>query len=301
MATPKTTASSSENGAGRSRHQPFGPLLLHLSALLLFLLFFVGTALVVFPKARLRDYVVSRFQRQTGQRLAIGQLSFSPLLRVVAKDISWQPLNGDWPPVVVDRLSLSPAWISLFGSNPAGFFQAAIAGGTVDGHLARDGSGSVRLADVNIAPFIPAKFPFPPSGKIGGTVTAQKPAASGIDTVMLDLVAKDLKVAGLGSFGLAQKELTLGRLQLRGRMVGRDFKIEDLRNEGGDLSLAGHGSILIGTVPARCRLNLRVELRPNAALAASLHSLLQLVGLRRAPDGAYKFRLLGTLTRPVLR
>ncbi len=84
MTALNSTASAQENGNGRFRPRLLGRLLLHFSALLLFVLFFVGTALVMLPKVQLRDYVVDLIHRQTGQSIAIGQLSFSPLLRVKA-------------------------------------------------------------------------------------------------------------------------------------------------------------------------------------------------------------------------
>jgi len=301
MTALNSIASAQENGKGLFRGRLPGRLLLHFSALLLFILFFVGTALVVFPKGQLRDYVVTLIYRQTGQRVSIGQLSFSPFLRVEAGDITWQPSNVSLPPVTVDRLTGSPAWTSLFGKNPACRFHAVIAGGKVDGRYARDGSCNAKLVNVDIAPFIGPKFLFPPTGKLGGTVALQNAADSEGDTVVFDLAAEDLKVGGLDSFGLAKKELALGRVQLRGKMVGNSFKLEALQNEGGDLSITGHGSILVNKVPSYSRLNLQFDLRPAPALASPLHNLLQLAGLKSGAEGDYKFRLVGSPIRPVLR
>ncbi len=129
----------------------------------------------------------------------------------------------------------------------------------------------------------------------------EKPANSGADSMVMDLVAEDLQVAGLDALGLKKKVLALGNLQLRAKMTGQNFILEDLQNEGGDLSLTGHGNVLVSNVPARCRLNLQITLRPTPVLASTLHDLLQLAGLRSGPDGDYKFRLTGSLARPVLR
>lgn len=301
MTALNTNAPAQANGKGFFRGRLFGRLLLHCSALLLFILFFVGTALLVFPKVQLRDYVEGQIQRQTGQRISIGQLSFSPFLQVEAGPITWQPSNVRIPPVTVDRLTASPVWTSLFGKNPAGHIHLAIAGGTVDGRYARNGSCNAKLVNVEIAPFVDPKFPFPPAGRIGGTVALQKAADSKGDIVVFDLAAEDLKVGGLSSFGLAKKDLALGRVQLRGQMVGNTFKLEALQNEGGDLSITGHGSILVNPVPSHSRLNLQFDLRPTPALASSLGGLLQLAGLKSRGEGDYKFRLLGSPLRPVLR
>ena len=128
----------------------------------------------------------------------------------------------------------------------------------------------------------------------------EKTGKKGDETFVLDLEAEDLRVGGLGSLGLAKKILALGRLQLRGKMTGNTFKLEALRNEGGDLSLTGHGSILVSKVFSRSRLNLQFELRPTPALASSLQNLLQLAGLKSGSRGDYKFRLVGSPLRPVL-
>lgn len=287
---------------GSNRPKQAGPLFLHLTALLLFLLCFTGVALMSFPQTQLRNYAVGLIYRQTGQPITIGELSLSPLLRVKAKDISWQPKGKDWQPIVVDRLSLSPFWTSLFDKNPAGSFRASIAGGTVEGWASKIGSFSAELAGVNLAPFFTAGFPFPPSGKISGTVAAERQAGSGAAAYDFELAAEDLRVAGLDTLGLPEGGLALGRIKFRGKMKGRSLTVEELQNEGGDLSLAVRGTILIGARPGRSRLNLRVEIQPGgAALTPAFRDLLSLTGLKPDPEGGYKFRLAGTLTRPILR
>jgi type II secretion system protein N len=298
MSTPGSFSSGQAAAGSRSRRKPAGGLLVHLSALLLFVLCFAGTMLVLLPKAQLRDHVVGLIYKQTGLRISIGELSLSPFLRVEARDIAWQPEVKGWPPVTVDRLSLSPHWTRLFGNNPAARFQAAVAEGTATGWQAKDGSFSAILTEVNFAPYLAADFPFPPTGRISGTITADRQADS--DAIGFDLVADDLKLTGLSALGLQEGALSLGRLRLRGKMKGQTLNLESLRNEGGDLSLTGNGTILLNKLPERCRLNLQIELRPGAGLASTVHDLLLLGGLED-DDGDYSLRLTGTLARPVLR
>ncbi|NIQ97370.1 MAG: hypothetical protein GWN87_26740, partial [Desulfuromonadales bacterium] len=63
----------------------------------------------------------------------------------------------------------------------------------------------------------------------------------------------------------------------------------------------GRGNLLIGAKPARSRLNLQVDLLPGEGFEPMLHDLISLSGTKAAPDGSYRFRLSGSLARPVLR
>jgi len=278
-----------------------GRLGMHLCALLVFVLCFAVTALLCFPKDQLRDQIVGLILRQTGQHIEIGGLSFSPFLGVKATGIAWQPEAKNWPPVTVDRLSLSPQWTSLFGNNPAGEFRASLAKGIIDGWCSKDGSFNATLADVDLTPFITAGFLFPPSGKIGGTMEFDRQTGPGMGTAGFDLVVENLRIAGMNAIGLKENKISLGRLQLRGKMMDRTLNIEKLQNEGGDLSLSCNGTVLISQRPQLSRLNLQIALRPGAGMKKTLGDLLLLTGLKAEPDGGYKFRLAGTLARPILR
>jgi type II secretion system protein N len=301
MFRPRTVLSSNGGVGSHSRRGVLGRFGMHLSALLLFILFFTGSVLLFFPKAQLRDQIVGLILRQTGQHIEIGGLSFSPLLGVEATGIAWQPDDKKWPPVTVDRLFLSPQWTSLFGSNPAGGFHASVAEGEIDGWCGRDGSFNATLADVNLAPFITAGFLFPPTGRIGGTMALDRQTGPGMGTAGFDLVVEDLRVSGMNTIGLKENELSLGRLLLRGKMIDRTLNLEELQNEGGDLSLSCHGTILISQKPQLSRLNLQIALRPGTGMKKTLGDLLLLTGLKAEPDGGYNFRLAGTLARPILR
>jgi len=276
-------------------------LALHFSALLVFLLFFAGTVLVFFPQAPLKAYAVAMIHQRTGQDVAIGDVALSPLLRLEAGQIAWQPPVGHMPRLLVERLTLSPQILSLFGRNPACRFQAAVADGVVEGRFDRGGNINARLSNVPIAPFFSADFLFPASGRIDGSIAAEKQGAAGVDSAAFDLRFTDLKVGGMGGLGLPKGDLSLGLLQLRGQMTGQTVNVEKLRNEGGDITLSTRGTVLLDPTPDRCRLNLEIELRPDSALAKSVKDLMLLGGLKAASDGSYRFRLVGTLAKPVLR
>jgi len=299
---PGTDPVPSVNGVNsRPRSRLVNRLVLHISALLLFLLFFAGTVLVLFPQAPLKAYAIAMIQQRTGQDVSIGELSFSPFLRLEAKQIAWQPPVSHMPRLLVDRLTLSPQILSLLGKVPACLFRAAVADGAVEGRFDREGSLEATLFQVHIAPFFAADFPFPASGSIDGSIAAEKRGAAGAESAAFDLQLTDLQVRGMGVLGLQKGDLSLGRLLLQGKMTGKNVNIEELRNEGGDLALSVHGIVLLDPIPDRCRLSLEIELRPGAALTQSLKDLMQLVGLKAASDGSYRFRLAGTLAKPILR
>ncbi|NOX26056.1 MAG: type II secretion system protein GspN [Deltaproteobacteria bacterium] len=279
----------------------FGRFLLPLAFLLVFLLGFVTTVFVYFPNTGLRDYVVASLQRQTGSHVAIHDLSFLPLLTLKARGISWQSPVKDLT-LVIDSFSVSPLWTTLMGANPAGRFHASVAGGTISGHVAKDGSGTVILAGVHIGSILAESSHFPVTGSVAGNITADQPMDLLKGKTSFNLEANNLKVGGLAGLGLARSELAFGRLWLRGTVTGQVLRLEDLRNEGGGLSITGHGTVLLNKLPRRCRLNLRLKMRPGAQLSsASFKQLLLLGGLKAGADGSYNFRLVGTMARPILR
>jgi type II secretion system protein N len=278
----------------------FGRFLLPLSFLLVFLLGFAITALVNFPDAALRDYVVGAIQQQTGARISIRELSFSPLLTLRARKVSWQPPVKGLAPVI-DRFSVSPLWTTLAGDNPAGRFQAVVAGGTISGHIAKDGSGAVVLTGVHPGVILTAGFHFPVTGKIRGNISAERPMDLLKGKTNFKLETADLQIGGLAGLGLAANKLALGNLRLRGRVTGRTLRLEDLRNEGGDLSISGHGTVMLAKMPRRSRLNLRFKMRPGARLkSGSFKELLSLAGLKAGRGGSYNLHITGTLARPIL-
>jgi type II secretion system protein N len=293
--SPKALMTSS------SLRKPLRRFAFHFSALLLFVIFFAGTALVYLPKDQLRDHVVGLIARQTGYRIAIGEFWLSPLLKAEARNIVWQPDNQEWPPVVVDSLTLSPIWTSLFGENKSVRAHAEVTGGTIDSRCAQNGSCETVFTDVSLAPFFAAQFPFPLSGKTGGSVIVEQRENAGFNSAAFDLAIDDLQVAGLNTLGLAEAELPLGRLRLRGKLTGQTLSIEEMQNDGGDLSLACHGTIMVSEFAERCLLNLRISLRPKPELEKTLGDLLLLVGVKADPEGSYTFRLTGTLARPKIR
>ncbi len=279
----------------------FGRFLLLFSFLLIFFLGFAATFFVYFPNTALRGYVVTSLQRQTGYHIAIHELSFVPLLTLKARDISWQsPVKNLTP--VIDSFSVSPLWTTLMGANQAGRFNASVAGGTISGHVAKDGSGKVILVGVQLGSIWAAGAHFPVTGSVAGNITADRPMDLLKGKTNFNLEADNLKVGGLAGLGLADSELALGRLWLRGVIRGQILRLEDLRNEAGGLSITGHGTVLLNQLPRRCRLNLRIKMRPGAQLkSASFKQLLLLGGFRASADGSYNFRLVGTLARPILR
>lgn len=158
------------------------------------------------------------------------------------------------------------------------------------------------LAGVRLGSIMGANFRFPLTGVIGGDIAADRPADLGKGKVSFKLEADDLKIGGLVGLGLAGNELSLGHLQLRGKIMGQTFNLEDLRNDGGELSLAGHGTILINKLPEHCRLNLQIAMRPRAGLSsAAFKQLLLIGGIKAGADGSYRLRLTGTFGRPILR
>ena len=279
----------------------FYSLIMHFVAFLLFIGCFITTVLVFFPKDDLRRPLLTLIQQQTGLDISVGELSLSPLLNIEVKEIAWQPTLKNWPPLEVESFSLSPVWTTLLGRNPAGRFHVSIAGGTVRGRIAKDGSGKALLAGLQLGSIVPSQFSFSPKGTLGGAIEVAKLVGANLGPTDFDFVVDDLRVGGLVGLGLPANELSLGRLRLHGKTTGKTFTLEGLQNEDGDLSLTGHGTILINKRLERCRLNLQIEMRLGGKLGPEFQQLLLFSGHKAGEDGSYKFRFFGTLAQPIVR
>ncbi|WP_305045659.1 type II secretion system protein GspN [Geoalkalibacter sp.] len=276
-------------------------LLLHLSALGLLLIAFVLTLILLFPVQALRDRVEQMIFTQSGVRVDIGGLSVTPPLTLTLRDLRWQPELRNWPPVQVAALRLSPVWSGLFSANPGVHFNAAFAVGSIQGQASRDGSLKAAIKGVGIAPFLPEAFPYPVQGTLSGNFESlgELLANSGQASVQLRLEGGAL--TGLESLGAANGRLSLGQVDLRADLQGRNLRIEELRATEGDLRVDGKGTLLLGADAPSSRLTAQIELTPAPSLDPNLADLLLLTGVNPDPTGIYRLRLSGSLAAPVVR
>jgi hypothetical protein len=88
---------------------------------------------------------------------------------------------------------------------------------------------------------------------------------------------------------------------IRGELRGQTLDIQELRNSGGDLQLAGNAVLLLGSSPQLSRMTARIDITPGPQLDPMLRDLLPLSGIKPDKQGAYRFRIGGSLEHPVLR
>jgi hypothetical protein len=89
--------------------------------------------------------------------------------------------------------------------------------------------------------------------------------------------------------------LNLGDIVINGSGRGRSFKIISLTTDRGDLSVSGKGSILLGRDLSTTRVNMKMEIRPQASVDPMVLDLLKL-GTHQAANGNYELNLSGSLS-----
>ncbi len=276
-------------------------LTLHGGAVALFLLACVITFLSLFPGQAVRDRAEHLILQQTGVAIDIGQLSLAPLATLNLRDVRWQPDLQDWPALTLTTLELSPRWSSLFGGNPGASVSAAIASGAIDGYVLRDGSLAARLSQIGVTPFFPPSFPYLPQGTVNGTIEATGPVLSDNGRANFQLQLNQAAVSGLEALGVKDGRLSLGDILVEGVFQGRNLKVENLRNEGGDVQIAGKATIFVANTPQLSRITAQIEVTPGPGLAPGLRDLLTLSGVKPDRSGTFRFRIAGNLARPTLR
>ena len=285
-------------GKGRNISQL---LTLHGAAIALFLLACVITFLLLFPGQAVRDRVEHLIQRQTGVSIDIGELGLAPIATLNLRNVRWQPELQDWPPVTLTRLELSPRWSTLFGGNPGATVEASISGGEIEGFMLRDGSLEAALSAIALAPFFPETYPYRPQGTLGGTVESTGQALANDGRAAFQLQIDQAALTGLETLGVEDGRLDLGNIRAQGVLQGRNLKVEDLYNQGGDLQISGKATIFVADSPQLSRITAQIEVTPGPGLEPGLRDLLTLSGVKPDRSGTFRFRIAGNLANPTLR
>ncbi len=271
----------------------------YLLGLGLMLLSFLVSLYLFFPASALKERIEQDFSQRTTGSLNIGQLSllFPPGLR--AQQVRVNTGLPERPTVDIAAATLQPLWLSLLGSNPGVAFQASLLGGNISGRARRNGALEAQVRQLAFAEHLTAGSDMELAGTLGeGTFTGIIPPPAGSES-QFALTFDSLQLKGLDSLGVADGNLNLGRISLKGSGRGNTFRIEQLEATGGEMQASGSGSVLLNQPLQRSRLNLNLVLRPGANFDRNLRDLLDLFA-KAGSDGAYHLRLTGTLSQPIL-
>ncbi len=250
-----------------------------------FAFFFFVFTLLLFPYAKLRDYLVYSFNAQ--QRATNGQFEIhiddvGPWWRlpgIKAKGVHLKSLQSDStkPPVEIDieevrgRISVLP--LLIFRRSVS--FQIDGFGGHVDGsavlssserHITVDIDG-VDLGDVEI---VSAQLGLPMSGKISGTVDLHLPegkASKGNGTVNLEgseIAVSDGKTPFTTPMGpIVIPKLNVGTLTIAGEAKEGKLQISKLAASGKDIEISGEGNLRMREMAAESQCDVTLKFKIN--------------------------------------
>jgi type II secretion system protein N len=270
-----------------------------IGSLVLLAISFVLGFYLFFPADMLKARLDEEFAARAPLDIEVEEVSFRfpPALRAQQIYFTAQPNR---PPLHIAEAVLSPAWATLFSTDPALAFRSSVGGGRIQGTIRRSGALEADIADVTFAEPLAAGSPLGLAGVVGkGHITTVIPATANSDA-RLAVTLNQVRLTGLDGFGVSSGTLSLGTLVLQGSGKGNSYKVDQLESSGGDLEVSGSGTVLLAETAERSRLNLSLTLRPTASLDSNLKELLGLFA-KPGRDGSLRLRIAGTLASPSLQ
>lgn len=288
----KTPATARQRSALRR------PSLFLLAGAGLLLLGLLAGFYLFFPAEALRQRLVQEVVMRSGAQVQIEHVTLYPLLSLEANRIELG-VTGLPQPLEFEQLRVAPQWSTLLSGDPGAQLQGRIMGGTIAAGLRK--SGAIRAMATGL------RFDLPVQQPISFNVTGTLSEASLDATIGLAAETRTrllLQLAGVSVLGLEilpadSRGLALGEITLELDGQGRALHINTLTARGGDLEVAGEGTLQLGRTPATSRIKLALQVGPGPNADPTLISLLQLAG-EPAADGRYSLQLSGTLAKPIL-
>lgn len=266
-------------------------VLLPASFLLVFYLLFPARAL----QMRLSREAADRF----GLRVEASEARLLFPLKLAGRQVTLTPPPPYDRPLIIEHFAAAPRWFSLLSGRPGLIFEGKLRGGAVSGTFYSGDSVDLVLRDMTLQEkLLPGQNltleGVLKNGRFSGPVP---PASRGISELVLQL--EGIRVSGLEGLGLTGDALDLGSITLGATGQGSTFRIAGLSARGGVIEATGQGSILLGSSPSACRLNLVLRLHPTDRLSPGLRDLLSLLG-KPGRDGSLQMQLTGTLANPTI-
>ncbi len=264
---------------------------------LMCLTFLVGFYLF-FPTQALKEKIEREFSARTGVPLSIGRLylGFPPALE--ARSLSIAVARPGRERFDVASLRLRPLWLTLFGNSPGADFDASLLGGEISGRARRNGPIEAKAQQLAFAEALTPGSALELAGVLGqATFTGALPPAATTES-RFELLFDSLQLNGMESLGIADGNLTLGRVTCTGNGRGNNYRIDRLEATGGEMAVSGNGSFILSQPVEQSRINLNLTLRPGANFDRTLRDLLDLFATP-GRDGSYSLRINGTLATPV--
>lgn len=268
--------------------------------LVLFLASFLLFFHLLFPVRALQ----LRLSREASDRFGLQVETSEPRLlfplQLAGRQITLTPPAPYGRPLTIEHFAAAPRWFSLLSGKPGLTFEGKLRGGEISGAFYPDDSVDLVLQDVTLQEKLLPGQDLTLSGvlKKGSFSGPVPPASRGTSELVLQM--EGIRVSGLEGLGVAVDALDLGRITLSATGQSSTFRIAGLSARGGVIEATGQGSVLLGSSPSACRLNLVLRLHPTERLSPGLRDLLSLLG-KPGRDGSLQMQLTGTLANPTIR
>jgi type II secretion system protein N len=264
-----------------------------LAGAVLFLLAFLLGIHLFFPTAAVQRWLAREISARTPVTMQLTKMSLRPFFTLVGNDVAVAFDNSSGRSVVVDELRLKPLWTSLISGDPGVSGQAALMQGRLAATLRRSGDLTMQATGIKLTDFpVHQESRTLLSGTlVKGALQGSFPARKGTESwLSLEIDNGSLTVLG--------QPLPLGKIAIEGSGQGNNLRISTLSASGGDVVIAGTGTLLFGASAAASRISLDVSLRPTPSAPPNLAALLELAGKRQA-DNSFRLQInapLGQLT-----
>jgi type II secretion system protein N len=267
---------------------------LPLASLVLVLLFM----LILFPYGRFRDIAVARLAQATGASVSLDELDGG--ISIGGPSVSATNLLLRWPDrreLLLERARVRPAWsFSWLRGEPALHLQvegpAGRAAGTVWQIPDLAFAGRVQGVELSLLPVDPLADPLPLLGRLDARIDLSAGPSGPIGSIRCE--------SWDGSIALPQIPFGIPFQELRGdveRAESGSIEVREFQLEGPMLSATAQGSIGASHGPEEGTLDLEGEL---VVVDPAVRQMVEPYGVRFDPDGTARFRISGTLSRPVL-
>jgi type II secretion system protein N len=267
---------------------------LPLASLVLVLLFM----LILFPYGRFRDIAVARLAQATGASVSLDELDGG--ISIGGPSVSATNLLLRWPDrreLLLERARVRPAWsFSWLRGEPALHLQvegpAGRAAGTVWQIPDLAFAGRVQGVELSLLPVDPLADPLPLLGRLDARIDLSAGPSGPTGSIRFE--------SWDGSIALPQIPFGIPFQELRGdveRAESGSIEVREFQLEGPMLSATAQGSIGASHGPEEGTLDLEGEL---VVVDPAVRQMVEPYGVRFDPDGTARFRISGTLSRPVL-
>ncbi len=271
------------------------------------LLIFIYFTYLNFPYHKMKDQLFFEIERNSGFQLQAESLDTTLGLGFVLDQVSIENSNLNLPQIQIERIKLSPSFLSLIRFRPKIGFQVELEHGTLQGTFEKRGGATqgikLNLNEIKIGgKSLEAATNLDLDGLLEGQVSIE----GNLKTFEnlngnTDIQLRKFKLGKLSVLNMTIPELNLSQISLTGKIANDKFVIEKF-NVGGsneDLYAMTSGDIVLNPRDIRqSRLNLKLKFKMSKKLSDEFSLFLPFIAAALGSDGFYTIKIDGRLGAP---